>query len=49
MKRIMSEKKTTWLFLRGQDWKIVEDETEKNNRLINKYLREEHHRIKFVE
>ena len=34
MKRIMSKKKTTVLFLRNQNWRTVRSETEKVNNLL---------------
>ena len=38
IKRIMSEKKTTWLSLMNQDWKKVKSGTEKVNGLLTTIL-----------
>ena len=38
--------KTSFPLIRNQDWKIVKAEGEKYKRIINTYLKEQHHEIK---
>ena len=44
----MSEKKTRLPSLRKRDWKTFKAETEKNKRIINTYLNEQHHGIRII-
>ncbi len=46
MKRMMSKKKATLPSLRNHDWKTALIENRKNKQIINKYLNDQHHRIK---